>query len=268
MQHKTQRPVQFEITRITRDAVQKWFKQAGLKSEGLLFPIRVHGSPHLGTRRYPRTLESCVEEVGLDTAAFRTQSLRRTIATLLYRRTQNQRAVQLQAALNCDGQAPFGSGMSMIGVSQSFAREIPHSFRWRSRRVAQDVVTATQGATMKRPFFQKFAAATVLIGGILGASVAQARPEIQATIGLPGLPVLRVPPLPRPFIRAEPVYVQPRPVYEPSPVVVYERSWRPSYRHEVERDRDLRHRDWQRREEDRRHQGWDRSTHHDRLGRV
>ena len=33
MQHKTQRPVQFEITQATRDAVQKWIKQAGLKSE-------------------------------------------------------------------------------------------------------------------------------------------------------------------------------------------------------------------------------------------
>jgi hypothetical protein len=33
MQHKTQRPVQFEITAATRDAVQKWIKQARLKSE-------------------------------------------------------------------------------------------------------------------------------------------------------------------------------------------------------------------------------------------
>ena len=33
MQHKTQRPVQFEITPATRDAVQKWIKRAGLKSD-------------------------------------------------------------------------------------------------------------------------------------------------------------------------------------------------------------------------------------------
>jgi site-specific recombinase XerC len=31
MQHKTQRPVQFEITSAARDAVQKWIKTAGLK---------------------------------------------------------------------------------------------------------------------------------------------------------------------------------------------------------------------------------------------
>ena len=37
MQHKTQRPVQFEITPATRDAVQKWIKLATLKSEEFLF---------------------------------------------------------------------------------------------------------------------------------------------------------------------------------------------------------------------------------------
>ena len=36
MQHKTQRPVQFEITATTRDALQAWIKQAGLKSEEVL----------------------------------------------------------------------------------------------------------------------------------------------------------------------------------------------------------------------------------------
>ena len=37
-QHKTQRPVQFEITSPTRDAVQKWIKKAGLKSDDFVFP--------------------------------------------------------------------------------------------------------------------------------------------------------------------------------------------------------------------------------------
>ena len=51
MQHKTQRPVQFEITPATRDAVQKWIKLAGLKSDDFVFPSRIHNSPHLGTRQ-------------------------------------------------------------------------------------------------------------------------------------------------------------------------------------------------------------------------
>jgi hypothetical protein len=33
LRQKTQRPVQFEITQSTRDAVQKWIKRAGLRSE-------------------------------------------------------------------------------------------------------------------------------------------------------------------------------------------------------------------------------------------
>ena len=37
MQHKTQRPVQFEIAPATRDAVQKWIKLAALKSDEFVF---------------------------------------------------------------------------------------------------------------------------------------------------------------------------------------------------------------------------------------
>jgi site-specific recombinase XerC len=59
MQHKTQRPVQFEITLATRDAVQKWIKPAGLKSDDFLFPSRIDNSPHLGTRQHARMHEGC-----------------------------------------------------------------------------------------------------------------------------------------------------------------------------------------------------------------
>ena len=79
MQHKTQRPVLFEITSATHDAVQKWIKQAGLKSDDLLFPSRIHDSPHLGTRQYARILEGWVEELGLDPAEYGTYSMRRNV---------------------------------------------------------------------------------------------------------------------------------------------------------------------------------------------
>ena len=46
MQQKTQRPVQIEITPATREAVQVWIKQAGLRSEDFLFPSRIHDSLH------------------------------------------------------------------------------------------------------------------------------------------------------------------------------------------------------------------------------
>ncbi len=54
MQHKTQRPVQFEIAQATREALQAWIKHAGLKTEDFLLPSRLHGSTHLGTRQYAR----------------------------------------------------------------------------------------------------------------------------------------------------------------------------------------------------------------------
>jgi integrase len=66
MQQKTQRPVQFEITPPTRDAVQKWIKQASLRSDDFLFRSRIHESPHLGTRQYARILEGWLEELGLE----------------------------------------------------------------------------------------------------------------------------------------------------------------------------------------------------------
>lgn len=95
MQHKTQRPVQFEITQATRDALQAWIKQAALKPEDFLFPRRFHHSPHVGTRQCARILGHWVDELGLERADYGTHSMRRTKATLIYRRTKNLRAVRL-----------------------------------------------------------------------------------------------------------------------------------------------------------------------------
>ena len=58
MQKKTERPVQFEITEQTRDAVATWITTAHLKPEQFLFPSRVSVSPHLAgsSGRGPRLL--------------------------------------------------------------------------------------------------------------------------------------------------------------------------------------------------------------------
>jgi len=119
MQHKTQRPVQFEITPAARDAVQKWIKAAGLKSDDFLFPSRMHSSPHLGTRQYARILEGWVEELGLDPAEYGTHSMRRTKATLIYRRTKNLRAVQLLL-----GHSKLESTVRYLGIEVDDALEI------------------------------------------------------------------------------------------------------------------------------------------------
>jgi integrase len=119
MQHKTQRPVQFEITPTARDAVQKWIKAAGLKSDDFLFPSRMRSSPHLGTRQYARILEGWVAELGLDPEEYGTHSMRRTKATLIYRRTKNLRAVQLLL-----GHSKLESTVRYLGIEVDDALEI------------------------------------------------------------------------------------------------------------------------------------------------
>lgn len=52
LQQKTGRPVQFEITAPTRDAISDWTKQAQLQSNAFLFPSRIRNSDHLSTRQY------------------------------------------------------------------------------------------------------------------------------------------------------------------------------------------------------------------------
>ena len=95
LQQKTQRPVQFEITEPTRDAVGVWITTAGLSSDQPLFPSRLKTSKHLSTRQYARIVDAWVRQIGLNRVCYGTHTLRRTKATLIYRRTKNLRAVQL-----------------------------------------------------------------------------------------------------------------------------------------------------------------------------
>ena len=95
VQQKTGRPVQFEITDQTRQAVESWIAEKGLRSPDYLFPSRVRKLSHLSRRQYARIVNGRVSEIGLDPALYGTHTLRRTKASLIYRRTKNIRAVQL-----------------------------------------------------------------------------------------------------------------------------------------------------------------------------
>ncbi len=95
MQQKTHRPVQFEITDQTRAALEAWIHQTQLRNEDFLFPSRLHRSDHLSTRQYARIVKAWVTSIDLDPAMYGTHTLRRTKASLIYRRTKNLRAVQL-----------------------------------------------------------------------------------------------------------------------------------------------------------------------------
>jgi integrase len=119
MQQKTNRPVQFEITEQTRQAIAVWIDQAQLKAAQYLFPSRVRRSPHLSTRQYARIVDAWVASIGLDPAAYGTHTMRRTKATLIYRRTKNLRAVQLLL-----GHTKLESTVRYLGIEVDDALEI------------------------------------------------------------------------------------------------------------------------------------------------
>jgi integrase len=100
MQQKTQRPVQFEITEQTRVSLLAWIQVAGRRSDDYLFPSRLHDSPHLSTRQYARIVRGWVREIGLDSSAYGTHTMRRTKASLIYRRTKNRRVVHAALSFN------------------------------------------------------------------------------------------------------------------------------------------------------------------------
>jgi len=93
-QKKTGRPVRFELTEPTRQAIDDYIKLAGKKPGEFLFTGRRLGQC-MTTRQYARLLSEWLTSVGLDPHLYGTHSLRRTKATLIYRRTGNLRAVQL-----------------------------------------------------------------------------------------------------------------------------------------------------------------------------
>ena len=95
LQQKTQQPVRFEITEQTRSAIGDWLEDAQLKHRDYLFPSRIDRARHLSTRQYARLLSEWIAEIGLDPAQYGTHSMRRTKASIIYRRTKNIRAVQL-----------------------------------------------------------------------------------------------------------------------------------------------------------------------------
>ena len=94
-QRKTGRPVKFELTDQTRQAVDDYLRASGKKPSEFLFTSRRQNCRYMTTRQYARLLSEWIAGIGLDPKLFGTHSLRRTKATLIYRRTGNLRAVQI-----------------------------------------------------------------------------------------------------------------------------------------------------------------------------
>jgi len=144
IQHKTHQPVRFELTEQTRDAAETWIGHTALQLDDYLFPSRVKGSPHLSTRQYARIVKGWAAMIGRNPKEYGTHSLRRTKATLVYRRTKNLRAVQLLL-----GHTKLESTVRYLGIEVDDALEISEQTEsWRKERSARRwALSATSGLT-------------------------------------------------------------------------------------------------------------------------
>jgi integrase len=119
IQQKTLRPVQFEITDQTRVSLEIWISEATLGPGDFLFPSRLSASPHISPRQYARIVASWIKLIGLNPSSYGTHSMRRTKASLIYRRTKNLRAVQLLL-----GHASMESTIRYLGIEVDDALEL------------------------------------------------------------------------------------------------------------------------------------------------
>ena len=95
IQQKTGRPVPFEITDATRDALAAWLVFRGQRPDDWLFPSRTQPGDHIGTRQYARIVRCWIRMIDVEPEAYGTHSLRRTKVALVYKKTGNLRACQL-----------------------------------------------------------------------------------------------------------------------------------------------------------------------------
>ncbi|MCE4226641.1 tyrosine-type recombinase/integrase [Methylobacterium sp. C25] len=95
IQRKTGQPVQFEILEPARTSVLTWLECRGGALDDYAFPSRIDRTDHISTRQYARLVDEWVTGIGLRREDYGTHSLRRTKASLIYKRTGNLRAVQI-----------------------------------------------------------------------------------------------------------------------------------------------------------------------------
>jgi integrase len=107
------------LSAIAPPALAAWIEKAKLKSEQCLFPSGLSNSPHVSTGQYARIVHQWVATIGLDSTVYGTHTMRRTKATLIYKRTKNLRAVQLLL-----GHSKLESTVRYLGIEVDDALEI------------------------------------------------------------------------------------------------------------------------------------------------
>jgi integrase len=119
IQQKTGRPVPFEITEPTREALTSWLALRGRRADDWLFPSRSRHGDHITTRQYARLVDRWVQLVDLEPGAYGTHSLRRTKVALVYKKTGNLRACQLLL-----GHRKLESTVRYLGIEVDDALEL------------------------------------------------------------------------------------------------------------------------------------------------
>jgi integrase len=119
IQQKTGRPVPFEITEPTREALAAWLMIRGRRGGDWLWPSRSHPGAHITTRQYARLVDVWVQSIDLEPDAYGTHSLRRTKVALVYKRTGNLRACQLLL-----GHGKLESTVRYLGIEVDDALEL------------------------------------------------------------------------------------------------------------------------------------------------
>lgn len=117
-QQKTKRPVQFELMDTARKTIRAWLKRRGDTLNDFAFPIRNDYMAHEHTPICP----SCTgmgDRHRLPPQDYRTHSLRRTKASIVYKATCNFRAVQILL-----GSANIDSTIRYLGVDVEDALEL------------------------------------------------------------------------------------------------------------------------------------------------
>jgi integrase len=96
-----------------------WLERRGGSIDQYAFPSRLDVTTHLSTRQYARLVDEWVTAIGLRPKDYGTHSLRRTKASMIYKRTGNLRAVQILL-----GHAKIESTVRYLGVDVEDALEL------------------------------------------------------------------------------------------------------------------------------------------------
>jgi integrase len=118
-QGKTGRPVRFELSEQTRQSLDDYLRVGNRKPGQCLFLGRRGPDQPLTTPQYARLVSERLSGIGLDPLKYAAHSMRRTKATMIYRRTGNLRAVQLLL-----GHSKIESTVRYLGVEIDDALDI------------------------------------------------------------------------------------------------------------------------------------------------